>query len=352
MNSLYRVLIELLLRRRSPTSTAEIPVEDTATEIDPRQKKLDAWLQRKETEENEQARKNRLLAVRTEPERYWTRASNIWAALLITIPIDGFLALVEFPFEEPLMLAKLLEHVAILLGLIALFSTNTEALTNVASNIRKLQGRFAGSKLGSVLTIVFVVLATFSEILLKITEIGLLPLILLTTAILAGVPSILESLSQQKANQQDQERDGILWLESANAQLFYMLLAPIFCARLISFLGAARASISATPEWTFLLYASSSVVLLLALRPQREDYLAPCLRCRHIASRVLQDRESCTVCARDEFLHLPNIDDYLVNLNQTEVEIEEAQEPEVEDPAKELKKRLQRLLQSDELEAS
>jgi len=231
---------------------------------------------------------------------YYQLSRRIWRILLFTVPADILLLAVDISFLDVSHLAELCRKVLPLLMVLALSALLREPILDFVVLLGKTQGRFyEWSSKYSLLLLAAAGFIVFAEIAFKLGSLDLVSLLIAAVVTVSAVKSIKDSLKAKHEHQEKLKDEPLLWLEEADAKVFWLSVIPMAAARLISVVGTVLVVCQNGMLLVFFAYILTAVFLLLELEPLQEHFLIYCKRCGQRTSRALKSSGRCPSCERE-----------------------------------------------------
>lgn len=232
---------------------------------------------------------------RYNPDLLFGLARVVFFLCLASLPFDLLIASFELEMTE--QARRRSELVSGILALAAVASIRKEPLLDLFLSALDARDRML-ARLGNRTAWVFlgmVALIALVEAFARASQnaAGLVVGLLFAAGAIA---SAWKALKEKSALERSVRSDPILWLDNANIAIAAISILPLIVTRAISLIAAFDAGYrNVLPYWLV------SVLLLLALAPQHEDFLVTCRRCAGWTSRALKNRGYCQFCARELF---------------------------------------------------
>lgn len=228
---------------------------------------------------------------------YYELCLKIWRLLLISLPLDFLLLLVDSHTLNVRYLTQLCQKVLLLLLLVVLASFLREALTSLVFALGETQGKLQKfSSKYSYLILAVVGALIFIEMTSKMGNADVISLLIAAVVTLGALKSIRESMRAKREHQEKLKLDRGLWIEEANYKVFWLTVLPLLAARLISPAGGLLVICQNRSGLLFLAYVFTSAFSLLELQPVPEHFMIHCRRCGQRTSRVLKSSGLCPRC--------------------------------------------------------
>lgn len=236
---------------------------------------------------------------------YFNRAERWWHIAAVSLPIDALFLLLITPGAFPPLSTDFFEQCAIVLGAVALAGLFRDTMLRVLETVWGGRGKLSEfrRRYGRTLIIGFTILAA-AEAFIHFGQFGWLVLAAVGVVSMRAFHELSKLLQEARAREDLLDRDKLILLEQRNFQVFCVVITPILAARLYGFIGAIAATQQTLPETRWTAYLTAFVLGLaglLALRPEREDFVTRCPRCSRPGSRVLRSFGGCPDCTREQF---------------------------------------------------
>ena len=148
----------------------------------------------------------------------------------------------------------------------------------------------------SFLVLAILGLAVFVEVASKMGGVDVVSVIFAVIVTLGAVRSIRRSLEERRLHHAQLERDRMLWVEETNRKIFFLAMAPVLSARLISPLGGLLALMSSGSISLFLAYIGMSGLFMLMAMPRERLFIMTCKSCGINTSVILRKTGLCPNC--------------------------------------------------------
>ena len=205
-------------------------------------------------------------------------------------------------FAKNLLSSELAQSIAVIGALFILPFLNQRRLSRNLASLRRLQNRArTNSQLNGKTALLLVIGAFVVTKLAMIPSLNRIPALIVAAIMILGIVSsvrhfLKETHARSKSLAESPWLHVVLW----ERQLILLLCIPIFAARLVSLVGALSLGTTATPEYN-LVYPVLGVILLLALRPNKDAFIGWCPKCKSPTPIAFVEYGTCPRCDR-EFL--------------------------------------------------
>ncbi len=228
---------------------------------------------------------------------YHQKTLKIWRWIFLSTPLDILLLLVL----RGQTANSLSIFYIVILGIVLAISPRT-LVRHAFLKFRDLQ-RKQGTllKRHSRLVMVILFLLSIVEVLIKMSGQGVLIIAALLVIGIQAWRAIGKSVKEKQEIDSKLNSDRIFWVEETNRQIYWINLAPIVGARILSILGVCVALQSTAPLPESLLFLGFAIFLLIVVYPSREYFIMPCSRCGWETSRALEMLRYCPKCNPQAF---------------------------------------------------
>lgn len=223
----------------------------------------------------------------------FTRLSTVWRLTVLSLTLDGVVAL----FLNTTLSTEQAYTTAALCAVLTLPFLNQRALARRVAALRRVQADVQTKKRRITKAALPLLLAT-----IVVAKLAALPAVrnvvsLLAAAILLlGIISSLQHIIREGRAQSARLRSSPwLYVNLWERQLLIIFSVPMIAARLVSACGALSLGTSPHPIYGAI-YVVVSVLLLLALKPDKTAFVGWCPRCKSPAPIAFVEYGSCPHC--------------------------------------------------------
>lgn len=233
---------------------------------------------------------------------YFEQAQLFWKVALASLPLDALLATLRLDLHLPAKTLANLQFASYGLLVAASLFLFRESVTTAIEKLHDFRRFVLNLKLyQSRLILLGIGLVIAVELAYRFGNFGWVAFAAAALIALRAARSVSKTFKKQHERYRALEQDKTLLLDALNAQLFVLSIFPIVTARLAALVSAIVALATSQSLGDWLPVGMTSLVLLLAVMPQEEDFIARCPRCSRWTSRALKQRGYCPVCAREQF---------------------------------------------------
>jgi len=223
----------------------------------------------------------------------FARLSKIWQILFLSLPADGIVA-IYLNSKIPVDRAQLL---AALATVITLPFLNQKRVASKLANLRRWQSESRGqrSRRPGILLGVLLACLIAAKLAMLPTLSSLLSLVVAGILILGIISSVKHVVGESKKRNDVLVKSPQLYVTAWEQQLVTLCSIPMLAARVVSLCGALSLGNMNYPVLgsTYLL---TSVVLLLALKPEISSFVGWCRNCKSPTPIAFVEYGSCPRC--------------------------------------------------------
>ena len=240
------------------------------------------------------------LRATTFTSRYYFRLSvSLWHWILLSLPLDFVLLLLDFSFLRKTGLVEVLQFLLVPLFLVCFLMMARDRIVTFLLQADTTQTKLASfASKHSVLIICVISLAVFLDLAWKIGKLNPVSVIATLAIVLGAARSIKRTMAAHQAHSTRLEEDLTFWIEQTNHKVFLLSLAPLIAARLISLLGGLDALIEFGPGPLFFLYMLIATLLLFSHMPLEKHFMITCQSCGITTSVILKKSGLCPMCKK------------------------------------------------------
>jgi len=260
------------------------------------------------TSQNEQNEEKRQvsLEVKSAALRSYNSALLVWRYVLGSLALD----LMIFSFGiSSFLFADLSQEQAttnfkimLLLALLGILAISKDRLIDALGTFRKARFKTAGFlQRYSVPVMILIALIILTDSLFRIDAFNLVSILVSLIIAVGAAVSIYHSFKESNASSLELSKNRLLLMQQINQQIYLLHIIPMFLTRGISLLAALTFIPGDGQAHMFALGFTASLVLLLALMPQQEQFVTTCRSCTSWISRALKEFDSCPLCAYADF---------------------------------------------------
>lgn len=221
------------------------------------------------------------------------RSKQIWAALLLSLPLDLIAVALVPEIGGAEGLSVNLELILAVCLAVFCISSAHEKIEQLAFRARGMRARLLASKWGPLAVVAALALIIFVEVLLKSQDITWFAVLFSAVVVAGAVGPLLKLIKERREFEKRKSEDhGIAQVEHAEF-LQTLSLVPAVSGRSASLLLAIVLALHSGPYYLAPLFG---LLLLLSVKPSDAEFKTYCRRCGCFLPRALLLEDICESC--------------------------------------------------------